>query len=397
MDELTAAVQFDTDLAASTHHRLSHGGDSLIGLSCSHRPTGQAQLWRDLVYTLASLARDRGATDNQPVLNWFPRSLISPRPIHLSRTIPHAVQSHFSSSCPRCRCRLSSWLKIGPKRRRNGCAPPKFNSAEVSQVFFTDVFSKLQGERPATPTANAAAERCCNGHGDSGCRTRRHPAGAGGWSKLISSGTIEDEIKAIKLEVDKNVTTPSDFAGRGHKIIRREFSFLAMLFAVIAEYDGEVRFKKDAATARDLFSRTANNTKAGGNTNVFSEAKLRKADLDELLSGSSLPAQPAGETPEWGVIIDRSPLMQRLEAIYQEKVAKSLASKDEFGKHSEEILHEAELISVMATVLTKPGMNDADDQTYAGFANSMKSAASEIVDAVKAEKLRSGPRCRWKN
>jgi hypothetical protein len=207
--------------------------------------------------------------------------------------------------------------------------------------------------------------------------------GAGGWAKLISAGTIEDEIKAIKLEVDRNVTTPSEFAGRGHKAIRREFSILAMLFAVIAEYEGDVRFKKDAATARDLFSRTANNTKAGGNSNVFSEAKLRKTDLDDLLSGSSPQGQPASEAPEWGTIIDRSPLMQRLEAIYQEKVAKSMASKDEFGKHHEEILHHAELIAVMATVLTKSGMSDAEDETYAGFANSMKSAATEIVDSVK--------------
>lgn len=269
-----------------------------------------------------------------------------------------------------------------PKSPAKRVAPPKFNSAEVSQVFFADVFSKLQGERPATPTANAAPAGGATATVTSG-GTPTTSGGAGGWSKLISSGTIEDEIKAIKLEVDKNVTTPSDFAGRGHKIIRREFSMLAMLFAVIAEYEGEVRFKKDAATARDLFARTANNTKAGGNTNVFSEAKLRKADLDELLSGSSLPAQQAAEAPEWGVIIDRAPLMQRLEALYQEKVAKSLASKDEFGKHTEEILRDVELIAVMATVLTKPGMSDAEDETYAGFAKSMKAAASEIVDAVK--------------
>lgn len=262
-------------------------------------------------------------------------------------------------------------------------APPKFNPSEVSQVFFPDVFSKLQGERPASPTANAAASPAATATVAPGSAPAASAGGAGGWSKLISSGTIEDEIKAIKLEVDKNVSTPSDFAGRGHKIIRREFSVLAMLFAVIAEYDGDVRFKKDAAAARDLFARTANNTKAGGNTNVFSEAKLRKTDLDDLLSGSSLTAQAAGEAPEWGTIIDRSPLMQRLEAIYQERLSKALASKDEFTKQNETVLHDAELVAVMAAVLTKPGMSDADDETYAGFANNMKAAAGEIADAVK--------------
>jgi hypothetical protein len=155
-----------------------------------------------------------------------------------------------------------------------------------------------------------------------------------------------------------------------------------MLFGIIAEYDGEVRFKKDAAAARDLFARTANNTKAGGNSNVFSEAKLRKADLDELLSGSSLQSKSAGEV-DWSTMIDRSPFMQRLEATYQERLAKSLASKDEFNKNKETVLHDAELIAVMAAVLIKPGMSDAEDQSYIGFANSMKAGASEIVDAVK--------------
>ena len=261
-------------------------------------------------------------------------------------------------------------------------SPPKFNSAEVSQIFFEDVFSKLQGDRPASTTASAAPAAGATATAAPGS-TPAAAGGAGGWSKLISSTTIEDEIKAIKLEVDKNVTTPSDFAGRGHKLIRREFTLLAMLFAVIAEYDGDVRFKKDAATARDLFARTANNTKAGGNSNVFSEAKLRKADLDELLSGSSLQSKPAGEAVDWGTMIDRSPFMQRLEAMYQERVAKSLASKEEFNKNKETVLHDAELIAVMAAVLTKPGMSDAEDQSYLGFANSMKTAASEIVDAVK--------------
>jgi hypothetical protein len=269
-----------------------------------------------------------------------------------------------------------------PKTPAQRVAPPKFNPAEVSQVFFPDVFSKLQGERPATPTAGVAATA-----GTTPSLTPGSPPAASGtgsgWSKLISSTTIEDEIKAIKLDVDKNVSTPSDFAGRGHKIIRREFSMLAMLFAVIAEYEGDVRFKKDAATARDLFARTANNTKAGGNTNVFNEAKLRKTDLEDLLRGSSLQAQPATEAPDWSVIIDRSPLMQRLEPMFQEKVSKSLASKDEFGKHTEEIFHDAEMIAVMATVLTKSGMSDADDDTYKGFANSMRDGAREVVDAVK--------------
>ena len=158
---------------------------------------------------------------------------------------------------------------------------------------------------------------------------------------------------------------------------------LAMLFAVIAEYDGDVRFKKDAAAARDLFARTANNTKAGGNTNVYKEATLRKTDLEELLNGSSLASEGSSEATDWSVIIDRSPLMQRLELLHQEKLSKQLASKEEFEKQIEEVFHNAEMIAVMSAVLTKPGMTDGEDETYAGFANSMKEGAREVAEAVK--------------
>lgn len=272
--------------------------------------------------------------------------------------------------------------KPGSKRT----PPPAFDPAKARQIFFEDVFSRLEGERPADASTGASSG---SAPGQGATATASPGPGAssaspatGAWSKIISPTTIEDEIKSIKLEVGKNVTTPSDFAGRGYKVIRREFSVLAMLFAVIHEYDGEVRFKKDAAAARDLFARTANNAKAGGNTNVFNEAKARKTDLDELLNGSSLEAK-AEDSQEWSAIVDRVPLMQRLESAFQTRVNPAMGNKDEFSKNMETVVHESELIALIASVLTQEGMNDADDDTYKGFAESMRQGATEIVEAAK--------------
>src|SRR5262249_46646232 len=87
-------------------------------------------------------------------------------------------------------------------------------------------------------------------------------AGAGsGWAAVISGTALEDEVKAQKLMADANVTTPSDFAGNGYKNARRDFMVAAMVFGIIAEYDGDVRWKKEAPTERDLFARTAANAK----------------------------------------------------------------------------------------------------------------------------------------
>ena len=108
---------------------------------------------------------------------------------------------------------------------------------------------------------------------------------ASGWSAIVSSTAIEDEIKALKLIVDADVTTPSAYAS-GHKAGRRDFSMLAMLFAIAGEYDGEVRWKKDAPAARDLFARTAANSKVG-TQQAYNEAKLRKQELQDLVGGQS--------------------------------------------------------------------------------------------------------------
>src|SRR5205823_10891788 len=108
----------------------------------------------------------------------------------------------------------------------------------------------------------------------------------GGWSGLISAATIEDAIKSLKQQVDKEVTTLSDFKGKGHKLARRDYSLLAMLFGIAAEYEGDVRWKKDAAVARDAFARSAANFKVATDQ-AFNEAKARKEELTELVSGSA--------------------------------------------------------------------------------------------------------------
>lgn len=265
----------------------------------------------------------------------------------------------------------------GPRAKR-----PKFDKS--TDVFFDDLFTKLVGERPTSLKGGSVPALASGAPG----RNSESPAAAGkqyAWSRIISASTIEDEIKAIKLALDKNVTTPSDFAGRGHKPVRRDLSMAAMLFAVIGEFDGEVRWKKDAASVRDLFARTAANAKAGGNAQVYNEAKLRKADLTDLLGGNTPAAKEAEPNANWPQVCDRSPLMQRLEESFDVKIAPLTANKDEFTKHKDALRHEAELLAAISDVLNKEGMQDADDATYRGFADAMKQAGLDIVDAIKLD------------
>ena len=76
--------------------------------------------------------------------------------------------------------------------------------------------------------------------------------------------------------------------------------------------------------------------------------------------------------------------MERLKHAHQERMQPWMANKGEFSDHSEEMLHEAQLVVAFAEVLMKEGMEDADDDDYKAFCQRMQKAAQEIVDSVKS-------------
>ena len=84
-----------------------------------------------------------------------------------------------------------------------------------------------------------------------------------GWSKIISQQTLEDEIRKVKLALDKDIAIPVQFARGGYKSARRNFSELAVLFGIIHEYDGMIRWQYEANDAKQRFSRTARMCKVG--------------------------------------------------------------------------------------------------------------------------------------
>ena len=280
---------------------------------------------------------------------------------------------------------LVAFVAVAPSQQKSKPARraklPTFEGTLTTQFFFDNVFTKLVGKRPANPSAVVATTPAPSG--------RTPSPNAGGtsysWAKLISSGTIEDEVKAIKLSVDKGVTTPSDFAGRGYKIARREFSLLAMLFGIIHDYDDDVRWKSDSAVARDRFARSASNAKAGGNSNVYKEAQMRQEDLGRLLRGSGLEGQ--AERPEnvWSELADRALLMQRLEIGFNGRLSGWTSGQNEFSRNREEVLHEAEIIAAISEVLSREGMEDGDDEDYVVFVKRMQAAAADVAEAVRLD------------
>jgi hypothetical protein len=281
----------------------------------------------------------------------------------------------------------------GPKTARRAQPPPP--TKLKSDLFFADAFKEgLVGERPADLGKAAAASggnvatSVPSGSSSAGSGSAA-PAAAGNWSGLISAGTIEDTIKSLKQQVDKDVTTLSDFKGKGHKLARRDYSLLAMLFGIAGEYDGEVRWKKDAAAARDAFGRSAANFKVATDQ-AFNEAKARKEELNELVSGSSPYAgKSADAKATWNQVADRAPLMQYLESAWEPRLKPALGEKTQFNSSGDKVLRDAELFAAIGAVLAKDGMKDAGDAEYQAFCNRLRDASKQIIEAVKQKDFES--------
>jgi hypothetical protein len=266
-----------------------------------------------------------------------------------------------------------------PNKPQKLARPPKW-SPDVVDAFFPDARAKLVGERP-NYTQSVTVANTPSPPATESPTTGVAPATGAGWSKLIDAETIETEIKRLSQELAKDVAAPAQFKGGGYKDCRRDFSVLAAMFGVAGEYDGEVRWKDSAPLLRDVFARAGHNCKVGTDGS-FQEAKQRKQDLADLISGTRPKASDAEPKANWSQVADRPPLMQRLNVAELDRLQKWLASKQEFTARSDEIKHESQMIAAIADIITREGFEFADDDTYVGYARDLKGAASEISAAA---------------
>ncbi|MEE3368815.1 MAG: cytochrome c [Planctomycetota bacterium] len=276
---------------------------------------------------------------------------------------------------------LAAWAQETERRPVRRAQPPRFDPAVVRNIFFDDLFAKdgpLNGPRPSNLAAAAAGTATPQPSGSGA----KKAAASFAWSKVISAETIEGEVKQIAVRLNEDVTRPAAFARDGHHKCRVHFSVLAMMFAITNEYDEDVRWKTEAAVARDLFSKTAANCKTNSSATFNAVRRQRDETLQTLLGGSGLQGQ-GEEASDWSAITDRGPLMTRLQEAAEENLQRWTASASEFEKHLQELPREAELVAAFAIILCKEGMEDAGDDEYMDYAKSMQNAALSLVDAVK--------------
>jgi len=256
-------------------------------------------------------------------------------------------------------------------------AAPTFSGDKFRGTFFESTAEAIRGQRPSLgqtiqpPPRAAAASAAKPAADDSG--------GPNLFTSLISPTSLEDEIKRVRLLFDSAVTTPGAFKSGEFQTARLHLTTLASLFAVVVEHQGEVRWKRDAAAARDLFARSAANCKSGS-PQVYNETKLRKADLEDIVSGGGLSGRQAEAENDWSMIADRVPLMTYVESLLEGPLKSGTRNEQAVKAEGDAVRRAAELMAVVGHILRTEGMVDADDDDY-------KSLCAEFVEASRSVSL----------
>ncbi|MGI9457654.1 MAG: hypothetical protein ACR2NU_13905 [Aeoliella sp.] len=277
---------------------------------------------------------------------------------------------------------LSSDLAADEAGKRRA-KPPEW-PRDVVEVFFDDARDALVGARP--DYEEQARPIQLSGRGPKNTPTT---SGSGyAWSDLVEADTIEAEIKRLVAPLGPLVATPSAFKGGGYRDCRDHFSWLAVLFAVASDYDEEVRWQDTAEGLSQLYARAGFNCKVGTDQS-FRESQLRVEDLGELVRGGRPDVPPVKPDIGWDQIADRTPLMRRMEVALAERISPNASDGRALTGNADDLRHEAQLVAILAHVITQEGFADADDQSYTAHADSLRDAAVRFSQATDREDFQS--------
>ena len=243
---------------------------------------------------------------------------------------------------------------------------PDWSSTPGTEVFFDDAFAEaLRGTPPAAESVAATVSAATSAN----------------WSPWLPAEIIEDEVKSLYRELLHTVHTRAEYRRTDPRSIQRNLAMLAAWFAVIEEYDAEIRWKSSASAARQRFIAFVARSPESF-ANAYDEVVSAVADLQELLSGGQLSQEDTAEPTTWPQVANRALIMQRWDTAASERLASSLANAAAFDRASDAIRHEAGVLSGLAEVLLQDGMDEAREEEYRGFVRGLQQAASRLTEAT---------------
>ncbi|MFN9880789.1 MAG: hypothetical protein ACK557_20155 [Planctomycetota bacterium] len=299
----------------------------------------------------------------------------------------------------------SAGRELPPVRRARR---PQFQPRDWDGVYFENLFREgLVGPRPVpgttsqrstnprttTPQTTVPPRSAVAGQDPAVGREpvageAENPSASGAaWSSVVTGEAIESEVKRLHLQLEQDLTTPIKFKTDYLKV-RQTYSLLSMWFAIIFEYEGDVRWKSAAATVQPACWRAAANARTDGEQ-AYQYARLRKDELQELIRGGSFgDTEKPIEAVDWSQVVDRVPTMVQLEASLTSLKALT-ASKADFQSSVEEVAQQAAVIAAIGRVLANETMEGGDDESYRALAGEMRGGAAGLLEALKLNDFES--------
>jgi hypothetical protein len=244
--------------------------------------------------------------------------------------------------------------------------PPEFRERIV------DLFPHELPARPTPPWGNKFEARPPERNND-----------VFAWSKLITAENLEDEIKALQKQAEEATKTLNNFRGNGRVLAQNTFAELAVLFGVIAQYDGDVRWRKEAASLTKVFAQAEFDCRQPG-VAAFADAQLSARQLADLIRGVPLDLPPAAPLRNWAEVTSRPAMMRRIEeARTGPNVPRWLAGMNEFKKNKDALLREVEVMRVIAEVIKDRNFENGDDDAYQKYGKAFAEQCAALVGAIK--------------
>jgi hypothetical protein len=269
----------------------------------------------------------------------------------------------------------------------NRARPPRF-SKSVEEVFFPDARQQLVGPRPAGNQSARVESSPASAPSEA---TGSLPPADHKWSKLISPEAIEDEIKAQQIRLREAVSSPARFKAGEYQNARVHLGILTALFAIDAEHDQPVRWKRDAPAVRDALARAASATGVGSNE-AYQEVEARAQDLEGLIRGNPCALPAPTQTWDWSKFSERAGLMKRLEQAQKKGLAGVGARGSNLGRSADEWSREAQLIAALAEIIGREEQDASEAKAYREHADAMRSGALTLREAIErknAEQMRT--------
>ncbi len=201
------------------------------------------------------------------------------------------------------------------------------------------------------------------------------------WNQLTPMPAIVDEVKQIRVRLEKNLLKVGDF-NKSTAIITQDGALLAAIAAVVAEHPGDVNWKDKAGFIRDLGYQISVKAEGTG-SKPFNATKTPFEDVKRLLDGES-PTGTAKDDVPLAEVADRAALMARLNATY-ESVKSNVNTAARLKEEKEKVLRDLAIMNLMMTVMGDHSYDQADDPRYATYVQAMITDQQAALEAATGE------------